>query len=268
MSSHSAEESPSAGAWPGPALGPDNVALGFLGRVPDPRRYGEPLDDPDEVGGIVVRMIPAGARVLDVGCGAGFMARRLRERVKATVVGIELEPARVAEARSQGVEVHQERLSDDLLARLGQFDAIAFLDVLEHVDDPLSMLVCARRALAPNGRIVVSVPNVAHWTVRWDLLKGRFEYEDCGIMDATHLRWFTATTVHKLAERAGLRVDEVAFTAGSDLAVYHRRRFRWMGRRPVKWLLRLMPRLFGCQIVLRCSLDATRSRTAGAAPCD
>ena len=87
----------------------------------------------------------------------------------------------------------------------GAYDAILFLDVLEHLRDPDGVLRAARDWLRPGGRVLCSLPNVAHWRVRLALARGRFDYTENGLMDATHLRWFTRRTARELLTRAGLR---------------------------------------------------------------
>jgi SAM-dependent methyltransferase len=126
---------------------------------------------------------------------------------------------------------------------------------LEHVADPGNFLQLAHRALLPRGRVIASVPNVAHWSVRVDLLRGRFDYQPTGIRDATHLRWFTAETVRLLFESSGLRVVSLRHTAGVTLPEYETRRpWRWIprGRRDplIRALARRLPLLFGCQHII------------------
>src|SRR5262249_51763726 len=80
-------------------------------------------------------------------------------------------------------------------------------DVLEHLRDPWSVLSWLRTLLAPGGRAVISIPNIAHWTSRRALLRGRFDYADHGLLDRTHLRFFTRASAAELAHRAGFAVQ-------------------------------------------------------------
>src|SRR5258708_34767405 len=121
-------------------------------------------------------------------------------------MGIEPDSCRAAAARARGLEVHEQLFTAAILQELKPFDVIVFADVLEHVADSSSFLQLAHRALLPAGRVIASVPNVAHWSVRVDLLRGRFDYQPTGIRDATHLRWFTAETVRLLFQSTRLRV--------------------------------------------------------------
>ncbi|MFZ0738923.1 MAG: methyltransferase domain-containing protein [Candidatus Acidiferrales bacterium] len=235
---------------------PDENAAGFVRGAPDPLRYEGHIMDPDEVAGIIAGMIPEGARVLDVGCGTGSMDEILVDACRAEIVGIEPDPTRAARARSRGFEVHVGYLSKGLIGEIGSFDVVLFADVLEHLPNPQAMLLLARESLKPRGSVIVSVPNVAHWSVRVDLLRGRFEYQDCGIRDATHLRWFTAASAKSLLAFSGFKVTEYRGAANPRLADnVLRRPLRWLPANHRKHFLRLAcrswPGLFAVQHVVK-----------------
>jgi len=234
---------------------PDTSALGFLDKAPNPLRYDGQPNDPDEVVGVLSSTIPAGSRVLDVGCGTGSVSVQVASNRNLSLVGIEPDETRAARARERGLNVYAKRLTEELIAELGSFDVVLFADVLEHLPDPWSLLMLARTALVPGGRVVASVPNIAHWSVRTDLLRGRFVYRDSGIMDATHLRWFTEDGIRRLFESAGLRVESVRPTAGFELPCYGERlpwrRLKMRNRnRIIRRAIRRWPRLFACQWVV------------------
>jgi 2-polyprenyl-3-methyl-5-hydroxy-6-metoxy-1,4-benzoquinol methylase len=143
---------------------------------------------------------------------------------------------------------------------LGKFDVVVFADVLEHLPNPASVLHLTRKVLNPGGLVIASIPNIAHWSIRWELLRGRFDYQPYGIMDATHLRWFTEKTVRSLFESCGYEVETIKHTAGLAADVYHKT-FFWKNFRPrryrfplIQWLARTKPRLFGLQHVVRARL--------------
>ena len=235
---------------------PDSDSSGFLATAPDALRYDGHTDAPQEVARMLADLVPVGSRVLDVGCGTGSVSRIIADTRSAKIIGIEPDPCRAAAARARGLEVYQELFTPAIVQRLEPFNVILFADVLEHVADPGSFLQFARRALLPGGRVVASVPNVAHWSVRLDLLRGRFDYQPVGIRDATHLRWFTADTIRSLFETNGLRVISLQHTAGVTLPDYENRRpWRWIRRDRrdliIRVLARRLPLLFGCQHIIR-----------------
>jgi methionine biosynthesis protein MetW len=239
---------------------PDRHATGFLEAALDPLRYDDYTNDPMEAPGMIAGLVPPNKRVLDVGCGTGFLARLLMDSRGAQVVGIEPDLARTEAAKARGIDARHGFFDETMVQNLGKFDVVIFADVLEHLPDPASVLQLTRQVLAPGGVVIASIPNIAHWSVRWELLCGRFDYHDCGIMDATHLRWFTERSVRNLFESSGYQVDAVRHTAGLNASVYHQT-FFWRNFRPrryrfplIRWLAKTRPRLFGLQHVVRASL--------------
>jgi len=163
----------------------------------------------------VLAMIPRGVfSVLDVGCSAGLLGEALKEREPTCrVLGIEKEPVLAEEARRRLDEVlpeDVERIEWGAVARRGPFDCIVFADVLEHLHDPWQVLTDAVSALAPDGSIVLSIPNIRHVsTLYWAFVRGRWPYRDMGIHDRTHIRFFALANVRDLCRTAGLAVEAV-----------------------------------------------------------
>jgi 2-polyprenyl-3-methyl-5-hydroxy-6-metoxy-1,4-benzoquinol methylase len=149
--------------------------------------------------------------VLELGCGAGGTGRAMLAAGKAgRYVGIELSEsaaAVAAEHLSQILVGDVESL--DLKPLAGQFDALVISEVLEHLRDPWETLGRLVECLRPGGAVFASSPNVAHWMVVRDLIAGRFRYAESGVMDRTHLRWFTPETYRQMFEAAGVSVDSV-----------------------------------------------------------
>ena len=152
----------------------------------------------------------AGRRLLDVGCARGHLMA-LMEDSGWRVTGIEPDGADAAVARSAGLEVVSAPAEEAWGLLTAKYDIIVFADVLEHMVDPGAVLSTAVPHLAAGGRIVISIPNVAHLSVRLQLLLGSFTYSDRGILDRTHLRFYTRRTLRELVSSAGLRIVE--FTA-------------------------------------------------------
>lgn len=155
-------------------------------------------------------LIPAGARVLEVGSSSGYMTQVLVER-GCTVDAIELNPDDAAKAARycRKMVVGSAEESSTYQELKGPYDVVLMADVLEHLRSPEVALHEARQRLDTNGRLLASLPNVAHWTMRLELLKGRFEYTDVGLLDRTHVRFFTLKTAKEMFEGAGLAVDGV-----------------------------------------------------------
>src|SRR5450759_4272592 len=155
---------------------------------------------------MIVAMVGANCRVLDVGCASGYLARVLTER-GCTISGVEHDPAAAAEARPHLADIVVGNVEElDLVDHFGRatFDVVIFGDVLEHLRRPLDVLRMARPLLAPGGFVVASIPNIAHGAVRLALLEGRFDYRPLGLLDDTHVRFFTRESVEALFRDAGL----------------------------------------------------------------
>lgn len=161
----------------------------------------------------MVAMLPTGpdSAVLELGCGAGGTGRAAIAAGKAgRYVGLELSETAAAEAKKHLSEVVVGDVESVDLTRLhGVFDALVISEVLEHLTDPWRTLQRLSECLKPGGVVIASSPNVAHWSVIKGLLGGRFAYTDSGMMDRTHLRWFTPQSYKALFESAGLVVETV-----------------------------------------------------------
>jgi 2-polyprenyl-3-methyl-5-hydroxy-6-metoxy-1,4-benzoquinol methylase len=156
----------------------------------------------------VRQFVGTGEEVLDCGCGEGFFASELATQGNR-VTGIDLLPeAKHQSALEQYISADLDRGLTDAFAALGrkQFNKVLLMDVLEHLRHPELLLRDCRRVLKSNGQVLVSVPNVANITVRLMLLLGRFEYAQRGILDRTHLRFFTRRSARRLIEAGGYRV--------------------------------------------------------------
>lgn len=147
-------------------------------------------------------------RVLEVGPATGYMTEALRQR-GCRVTGLEKDPV-AAERAAQFCEriIVGDVQQIDFESAFGEerFDVVMFGDVLEHLEDPEGVLARASCLLAPRGYVVASVPNVAHGSIRLALLAGQFRYTELGLLDRTHLRFFTREGLERLFREAGYRV--------------------------------------------------------------
>jgi 2-polyprenyl-3-methyl-5-hydroxy-6-metoxy-1,4-benzoquinol methylase len=199
---------------------------------------------------LLVDAVDPGSRVLDVGCSTGYLAAVLAA-TGCLVVGVEQDERAAARARARDVlgDVLVGSVDDeDVLARVaehGPYDAIVCGDVLAHVPEPDATLRTLAAQLAPGGRVALSVPNVAHWTARWALLRGRLPLE-AGAAARPHLRWFTRAGAHALMGAAGLRVMREQAGAGP---VPLQAQFRSL-RHLAAPLARARPELFAQQLIL------------------
>jgi 2-polyprenyl-3-methyl-5-hydroxy-6-metoxy-1,4-benzoquinol methylase len=196
----------------------------------------------------IYRLIPGGINVLDVGCHTGKFGAILKQK-GCRVTGIEINAAAAEQAG---------RILDDVkigdVEAVGTFDelnekydAILFLDILEHCHWPAEVLKRARELLAPEGFVIASIPNIANWSIRLNLFLGRFEYEAIGLMDETHLRFYTIKTALNLFETAGYEIELVDHRF--SLPVFRIRNF--LGGTLAKILGHFFPGLFSYQMIIK-----------------
>ena len=153
----------------------------------------------------------SGLRVLDVGCGFATTSARIQQ-LGNEVTGIEssAEACVVARTRlSRVIEADLVNATPD-----AQYDVIIFADVLEHVPWPVGVLRRYLQWLAPGGSVIVSLPNVGLWSVRFAHLFGKWNYEETGVLDRTHLRFFTRRTAKWLLEQANLAPVKTMYNPG------------------------------------------------------
>lgn len=163
----------------------------------------------------IVKRIPRYAQVLELGCGDGSMSRLMREQCQAHIIGIDRNPEIVWQAQRYCDYVFIEDLDDphSLDALEGEkFDVITLVDVLEHLKHPEALLQRLQPLLLDEGQILLSIPNVAHASVRLELLNGQFDYEKAGILDATHLKFFTLKSIQSVLDKAGYGLQSVDYT--------------------------------------------------------
>lgn len=212
--------------------------------------YGYAVNPREEL----IPMLPGDlTSLLDVGCGRGGFGASVRRRCPgARLVGVEPDPTAATEARKHFDHVHEGGYPH-AVPEGEQFDVVTFVDVLEHLADPWSALRDAGPHLNPGGVIVASIPNVRYWFVVADLaLRGRWTYRDSGVLDRTHLRFFTRSSIEDLFTESGFVID--------DMRGINRYRPRAVTRRV---LARFMGDLRYPQFAVRARID---DRRVGSAP--
>ena len=233
-------------------LGRSGFGSGRLGKVAEPYAF---KPSPYSSHGRILQMIDGRPpmRVLDVGCGPGWLAQALTA-AGHTVVGVDLEAA-------PGVETRMSRfVAADLSQGIpdqvgGDFDLVLAADVIEHLADPARLLADMAARVRPQGSIIASVPNISHWYPRGRIALGRFDYDQRGVLDATHLRFFTRRRFLRVADEAGL--DHLGHrNTGLPLDALG------MGNRPLvtgtigrldRFLVKVWPTMFAYQFVYELS---------------
>jgi 2-polyprenyl-3-methyl-5-hydroxy-6-metoxy-1,4-benzoquinol methylase len=211
------------------------------------------LNDPYSSHSVILSLLPerGSGRVLDVGAAHGYLGAELEKR-GFRVTGIEGDPTLARSAAERCSEVFHADLDGPLPELSGSFDYILYGDVLEHLKDPLRVLRSFNRLLQPGGVVIISAPNVANISIRLQLLMGRFEPAERGILDRTHLYFYTRKSFLRLIDDAGLQVTSLSATPIPLPLVVPE---KWQGRifsaihRFSAWMARARPTLFGYQFV-------------------
>lgn len=191
---------------------------------------------------VVYDMVPEGARVLDMGCASGVLGSRLIAHKGCEVYGIDMEHDALKMAARRGLITHALDLNtaEELPFERHSFDCVVLADVLEHLLSPERVLRMVRGYVAQGGCIVVSLPNIAFIFIRLMLLLGRFEMQDEGILDRTHLHFYTLDSARRLISGCGYRVVHTRALAAV------RRRYALL-----RYLAPLRPQLFSPQLVFK-----------------
>ena len=224
--------------------------------------------EPNSSHDVILRLLeaPRGLRLLGIGTSTGYLTRRLQENGHS-VVGIEKDPAAAEEARHHCQEVLTGDIENMNLQRYAnQFDRVLLADVVEHLEEPPAALAKASACLRPGGQLVLCVPNVANIVVRFSLLLGHFTYREKGILDRSHLRFFTWRTAHELAQEAGLRVVATYATPLPLPQIIPSALRRWYLRAVyalLTWLARVWKRMFAYQFILVAEKVAYRGEAPG-----
>ena len=176
----------------------------------------------NDIDKIQINMLPPNSRVLEIGCATGFMSSFLRKNKNCFVCGVEYDEnqAKVAIARCNVVingaidSLSIQNKLDYFVLENGKFDVIFMSQVIEHIAYPDKILIKLKDWLknSENAAVVISTVNVAHWTSRLRLLFGKWEYEEYGLFDNTHLRFFSVNSFKAEILKAGYSIVEEGYS--------------------------------------------------------
>ena len=199
---------------------------------------------------LIRRFAPRGGTLLDLGAAGGELGAAVREQFDLSI-GFEYDADRLGQLRGRFDQVVIADL-ETVPALPSNVNAIVLADIIEHLRNSTNLLRMVRQSLTEDGVLFLSVPNIANITVRLGLLFGVFEYRDRGILDFTHLRFFTMRTIRREIENAGFRIIAIR---GSSVPI--RLIIGWMpdallrlGERVLTWITRIWRGLFAYQIIL------------------
>lgn len=154
-------------------------------------------------------LIPRKSSVLDIGCATGFIGNYLKKHKNCKITGVELgkNEAKIAKNRINKLIVGNIEDEQTIYKIKEKYDIVFASSVIEHLKDPLGALKTWKKFIKKEGFLIVTTSNIAHWSIRLKLLRGNFNYEDYGILDNTHLRFYTIKTFKKLVRDSGYNID-------------------------------------------------------------
>lgn len=151
------------------------------------------------------------SKLIEIGCSSGALAKAYKEKKPtAHYVGVEIDSDYAEMAQrycDESLSMNIENATDAFFKKYSDRDCWIFGDTLEHLVDPWKTLANIRKVLPGNGCVVVCIPNVQHWSLQVKLCIGDFRYEEDGLLDKTHLRWFTRQTMIELFNQSGFEID-------------------------------------------------------------
>lgn len=163
----------------------------------------------------VIKYVNFNKKVLDIGCSSGTLGQYLKQHKQAAVFGIDISSQAIKQARKKLDQAFTLNIETDRLPfPQKSFDVIICADILEHLFNPLAVLKKLKPFLKNNGIFILSIPNIANIKIRSNLLLGRFDYQKDGIMDDSHLHFFTCKTSQKLVAAAGLKILALDYSPG------------------------------------------------------
>jgi predicted TPR repeat methyltransferase len=199
---------------------------------------------------LIRRFAPKGGTLLDLGAAGGELGAAVRNHFERTI-GFEYDSDRIGQLREhfdQAVIADLERVP----VLPSNVNAIVLADIIEHLRNSAKLLRIVKAALAKDGILFLSVPNIANITVRLGLLFGIFEYRDRGILDFTHIRFFTMRTIKRELETAGFRIIAIRGSSVPIRLIMPRMPnvLLRLGERMLTWITRIWRGLFAYQIIL------------------
>ena len=163
----------------------------------------------------IINFVGEDKLILDVGCSEGLLSKKMKEN-NCSVVGIEKdkEAAQIADEYCQDLIIGDVESIDLDTKYENYFDILIFADILEHLKEPSDVLKRFKKYLKDDGCLIISLPNISNWKIRLQMLFGNFEYNESGILDNGHIRFFNEKNMKKMIDEAGYEISKFDLTVG------------------------------------------------------
>lgn len=209
----------------------------------------------------IISLIGSNSKVLEIGSSTGYITKELNNNgCKVDIVEIDKDDVLKAQKFSNHAyigSIEDSSITDKIK---GVYDVILAADIIEHLKDTERFLIFVKNHLNKNGKVIVSLPNIACWAFRRDIFfKGKFEYTNTGLLDKTHIKFFTYYSIQKLLKRSGFEIKNIFITESSYPFRFIILRIRKIGRYIDKYigafLTRINPNLFSYHLVIETTYD-------------
>ena len=198
-----------------------------------PGRF-DPLKlQPDNIDRLSTALVPFRSKVLELGCATGFMSQYFRRRRHCQVIGVDINPA----AKPNIVGDLNLKSTWQKIKSQGLFDVVFASAIIEHLINPEATLQLIKLVLKPNGKLIITTSNIAHWRQRLNLLFGHFDYTDYGTLDRTHLKFYTYHTFQQLIIQAGFTLKTIKIDPAGGIKYFN-------------WIARYFPNFYAHQICI------------------
>ena len=170
-------------------------------------------------------MVPSSTKLLELGCATGFMSAYFSNTLGCTVYGVDLNKSAIKQATKHCHKAFSldldHQTSWNQIKKLGKFDVVFASAVLEHLKDPWLAMTQIHQLLKSTGTLIITLPNIAHWSIRLSLLKGEWQYQRYGILDNTHLRFFTYHTAQNLVTSTGFKIIDIQIDPAGGIKYFN-----------------------------------------------
>lgn len=160
--------------------------------------------------------ISSNSNILDIGCATGYNGEYLFKEKNCFLTGVDINPAHITSCKQRNCYkdlklINLNMLKSELDDYVNSFDYILMLDVIEHLYNPVSVINKLKKLLAEKGRMIFSIPNISHASIKISLMQNKFRYTDLGLLDTTHIRFFTLETIIDLFNKTNMQINNIDF---------------------------------------------------------
>ena len=171
----------------------------------------------DSVDRLSTSFVPRNSKILELGCATGFMSQYFRKVLGCQIIGVDID----SQSKPTIVGDLDKKSTWKQIKAKKPYDLVFASAVIEHLKEPEIILQSIKQVLKPQGDLIITTPNVAHWRTRWNLLLGKWNYTDYGILDRTHLKFFTYNTFQQLIKNAGFKIKAIKLDPAGGIKYFN-----------------------------------------------